>query len=369
MKTEWKGSFLDGKTAARRPATIRLMQTGLEVTPEDGAAFVWPYDEIRQTQGTYTGEQVRLERGGELPEVVVVPDVSFLLDLHERVPGLAMRFHNPTRRVLRIPLTILAALVVIGISGGIYLWGIPAMATAATPFIPVSWEEQMGQGVVDFLAPTELRCTDEKQLKLLQEIVSTLAAPLPEQPYTFRVMVVNQSMINAFAAPGGFIVVFKGLLDQTQSAEELAGVLAHEMQHILKRHSTRAMLQNASTGILIAALTGDATGAVAYGLDAARTMGTLRYSRQNEEEADLEGMRMLLNAGIDPSGMISFFEGLEKKGVEAPDFLKYVSTHPLTHDRIEKLKSMASPSGRPPVKLIEDYDWQEIKKICGTSPG
>ena len=98
MKTEWKGSYLDGKTAARRPATIRLMQTGLEVTPENGAAFLWPYDEIRQTQGSYAGEQVRLERGGPIPEALVVPEASFLSDLHRRVPGLAMRFHNPARR-------------------------------------------------------------------------------------------------------------------------------------------------------------------------------------------------------------------------------------------------------------------------------
>ena len=367
MKMEWKGYYLDGRTAARRTATIRLMQSGLEAAPESGPAFFWPYDEIRQTQGSYAGEQVRLERGGEIPEVLVVPDASFLTDLHERVPGLAMRFHNPARRRMRVRLTIFAALAAAGFSVALYFWGIPAMASLATPYIPVSWEERLGQGVVEFLAPPERRCEDENRIGIIQGIVSTLTAPLPDPTYTYRVMVVDHPMVNAFAAPGGTVVIFRGLLEQTQSPEELAGVLAHELQHILKRHATRAMLQNASTGILIAALTGDATGAMAYGLDTARTLGTLRYSRRNEEEADAEGMRMLLAAGIDPGGMITFFETLEMKGPEAPDFLKYFSTHPATQDRIEKLKSLARPSRRDPVTLLKDYDWQEIKKICGTS--
>ena len=367
MKTEWKGYYLDGRTAARQSATIRLMQSGLEVVPERGAAFLWPYDEIRQTQGSYAGEQVRLERGGDLTEVLIVPDAAFLADIHERAPGSAMRFHNPARRRFRIPLTIIAALAAGGISAAAYLWGIPALAALIAPHVPVSWEARMGQGVAEFIAPPEKRCADEDRIKILDGIVASLIAPLPDPAYTFHVLVVDHSMVNALAAPGGYIVIFRGLLEQTQSAEELAGVLAHELQHILKRHATRAMLQNASTGVLIAALTGDATGAMAYGLDTARALGTLRYSRRNEEEADVEGMRMLLEAGIDPRGMISFFETLEKKGPEAPDFLKYVSTHPSTQERLEKLRSLARPSRRDPATLLKDYDWQEIKKICGTS--
>ena len=364
MRTDWQGYYLDGQTAARQRAAIRLMQSGLEVTTERGTTLWWPYEEIRQTQGFYAGEQVRLERGGETPEVLLVSDAAFLTALHRVAPKLATHFHDPARRRMRAKLTLLAALGAIGIATALYLWGIPAMAALVASRVPVSWEERLGQAVVEHLAPPEKRCADPTRTRVIGDIIATLTAPLPGPPYTFRVMVVNDPTVNAFAAPGGYVVIFRGLLERTRSAEELAGVLAHELQHILQRHATRALLQHASTGVLLAALAGDATGAMTYALESARALGTLRYSRQNEEEADAEGMRMLLAAGIDPAGMIAFFEVLRKEGGEAPGLLAYLSTHPNPGDRIESLKALAGRSQGRPVKLLADHDWRDITKIC-----
>src|SRR5438046_2895507 len=132
--------------------------------------------------------------------------------------------------------------------------------------------------------------------------------PSTRFPYPLRVYVVDMPTVNAFAAPGGSVVIFRGLLQRTDSPEQLAGVLAHEFQHVLQRHSTRAIIQHTSSGLLIAALTGDVTGPLAYGLEAARVLGHLRYSREAETEAGAEGLTMLLAARVDPAGMITFFE-------------------------------------------------------------
>ena len=78
MRTDWQGVYLDGRTAARQPATIRLVSEGVEITPGGGGTRLWPYRDIRQTQGFYAGEEVRLERGGDLPETLLVPDIAFL---------------------------------------------------------------------------------------------------------------------------------------------------------------------------------------------------------------------------------------------------------------------------------------------------
>ncbi len=369
IQTEWEGYYLDGQTAARQRVSIQLMRLGLHVTTERGDTLWWPYEEIRQTQGFYSGEQVRIERGGEFAEALLVSDKEFLVQLHQIAPELATRFHDPVRRKTRARLALLAALASIGILVVLYLWGIPALSGLVASLVPVSWEERLGQAVVEHLAPPAIRCTDTNRTPVISEILTALTTHSPTSPYTIRVILVNDSSINAFAAPGGTIVLLRGLLEQTQTPEELAGILAHELQHILNRHSTRALIQHVSMGLLLAAITGNTSGTAAYGLEGARILGSLRYSRQNEEEADAGGMRMLLEAGIDPTGMIEFLELLKKKTSESPSILKYLSTHPGTEDRIEKLKSLAGQSQHRPAKLLAGHDWSEIKKICqATSP-
>ncbi len=369
IQTEWEGYYLDGQTAARQRVSIQLMRLGLHVTTERGDTLWWPYEEIRQTQGFYSGEQVRIERGGEFAEALLVSDKEFLVQLHQIAPELATKFHDPARRKTRGRLALLAALASIGILVVLYLWGIPALSGLVASLVPVSWEERLGQAVVEHLAPPAIRCTDTNRTPVISEILTALTTHSPTSPYTIRVILVNDSSINAFAAPGGTIVLLRGLLEKTQTPEELAGILAHELQHILNRHSTRALIQHVSMGLLLAAITGNTSGTAAYGLEGARILGSLRYSRQNEEEADAGGMRMLLEAGIDPMGMIAFLELLKKRTSESPSILKYLSTHPGTEDRIEKLKSLAGQSQHRPAKLLAGHDWSEIKKICqATSP-
>ena len=364
MKTEWAGYYLDGRTAARQRVVIRVMRSALEVITEKGTTLWWPFQEIRQTQGFYAGEEVRLEKGGEIAEVLLVSDAAFLSELYRIAPEVAMRFHDPARRRMRVKLTVLAAVAVIAITLGLYLWGIPAMAGLVASRVPVSWEEQLGQSVVEQLAPPSRQCTDPTRTQAIDEITTILTDALPNSPYTFRVVVVDNPTVNAFAAPGGYIVVLKGLLEQTQSAEELAGVLAHEMQHVEKRHATRMMIQHASTGLLITALTGGGGDTSVWGLEGARTLGVLRYSRHHEEEADVEGLRLLVAANIDPKGMATFFESLKEEEGDTPHFLKYVSTHPDTVERIERLRSMAAHVEGHFVKLLPQYDWEDMHKIC-----
>ena len=365
MKTVWTGYYLDGRSAARQRATILPMQSGMQVTTESGQKLAWPYADIRQTQGSYAGEQVRLEVGEGFPEVLLVSDVSLLAALHRVAPDRTTHLHDPSRRRLRVKLTLLAGVAVVGLVALIYVWGIPGLARAAAPFIPVSWEERLGSAAVEELAPEDRRCEDPFREKILNGLVATLTATTPQSPYHIELIVVNDATINAFAVPGGSIVVFRGLLERTETPEQLAGVLAHELQHVLKRHTTRAILEHTSTGILLAAISGDFSGAMTYGIGGARTLGMLKYSRTHEEEADTEGMRMLMAAGIDPAGMIAFYNVLMEKGHDLKGPWAYLSTHPRTQVRVDSLKALAAQPGRPqPVKLFPDFDWRQIRAIC-----
>jgi Zn-dependent protease with chaperone function len=367
----WNAHYLDGQTPVRRPVRVLIGRAGLEITLADGGGSLrWPLAEVRQTQGFYAGEEVRLERGRELPEALLVRDLGFLTALRAAAPEAAAAFHDPRRRRYRGGLTVLAGVAAVALAVGLYFWGIPALATVLAARVPVSWEVALGDAVMSELAPPSRRCLDREGQGRIDAITETLVKTLPEARYPFRVIVANNPTVNALATPGGFIVVFRGLLERTQSAEELAGVLAHEIQHVMHRHSTKAILRQASAGVLMAALVGDVSAVVAFGLQSARTLGDLRYSRQSELEADRDGMRMLHAAAVDPAGMVSFFQAMQRQEGAPRTATRYLSTHPAAADRVPALKTLAAALGpRPPAKLLPGVDWNDVKKMCGAQPG
>jgi len=306
---------------------------------------------------------VRLERGGDISEALLIGDVAFLAALRAAAPHTAASFHGPVRRFALVG--ILAALGTLAVAGAFYLWGIPGLADLAAARVPVAWEVSIGEAAMSELAPPAKRCQDPERQRHVDEILAALLRGAPQSRYPFRVVVVDHPMVNAFATPGGFIVVFRGLLERTDNAEELAGVLAHEIQHVLHRDATRAILRQASTAVLVAALLGDVSGVLAFGVQSARTLGDFRHSRDAERAADHDGLAMLQGAGVDPAGMLAFFRAMEKLEGTQPAIAQYMSTHPASSERLQALSAAAAAGPRPPARLLAGYEWSDIKKICG----
>jgi predicted Zn-dependent protease len=262
------------------------------------------------------------------------------------------------RRVLLVLVGTIAAVI----AG--YFWALPAVGGLLALRIPVAWERDLGDAVADELAPAHAVCDDPRLVGTIDGIVARLASGLTERPYEFRVSVVDDTLVNAFAAPGGRIVVMRGLLEVSETPEELAGVLAHEMQHVQLRHGTRAVLRQLPVQAVSAVLGGGEGTAALVG-----TLGVLRYARGDESEADREGMRLLLDTGIDPRGMIDFFETLDAQtGANAPA-LTYLSTHPATEERRARLAEMAAEASAPSTALITDVAWSEVVTRCRAPAG
>lgn len=361
----WSARYLDGVNAHPEEVTATPTAHGLEMRRADGGLVVWAYADITQTQGRYRGEHVRLERGSGPVQTLVVDDADILTAMHQVAPRAAHRFHDPRLRARRPMLVVIALVAAVALGAGIYLIAIPAAATFAAERVPVSWEEQLGEVVVGSLTESKPVCTNAEVARAVDDIVARLAATVPDNPYTFRVSVVRQDVLNAFAAPGGHIVVFSGLLRRTDRPEELAGVLAHEMSHVLKRHGTKSLFHDVSTSIFFSAIAGDASGAMRMVLDSAKTLGRLRYSRQAETEADVAGIRMLAAAHIDPRGMLSFFEKLQKREPDADRaVLAYLSTHPLTGERIATLKATDALARGPFKPLPMRTRWKALAAAC-----
>ena len=159
----------------------------------------------------------------------------------------------------------------------------------------------------------------------------------------YRFHLADDKLVNAFAVPGGDIVVHRGLLAATRSPDELAGVLAHEIQHVALRHSLKGMIRSAGWSILFSLAVGD-LGATLVG-QAADRLATLKFSRDAEREADDHGFSLLVERGIDPRGMVSFFDTLAKKDGATPPAL--LSTHPASAEREAALAARlkALPAG------------------------
>ena len=354
----------------RQPARVTIGGSGLEISlTETGRTFRWPLAGVRQTQGFYEGEQVRLEHGGEISDALLIADVAFLTALRAAAPDVAPAFHDPRRRRFFAAAGVLAAIATLAVAAALYAWGIPGLADVAASRVPVAWEVAIGEAAVPELAPAGKRCQDPERERRIDEITAVLLRTVPQARYPFRVTVVDHPMVNAFATPGGFIVVFRGLLDRTDNAEELAGVLAHEIQHVLHRDATRAILRQASTSLLVAALVGDVSGVMAFGVQSARTLGDFHHSRDAERAADRDGLAMLQAASIDPAGMLAFFRTMERLEGTQPAIAQYLSTHPASSDRLQALSAAATAGPKPTVKLLEGYDWSDIKKLCAGRAG
>ncbi|HHJ13203.1 MAG TPA: M48 family peptidase [Gammaproteobacteria bacterium] len=179
------------------------------------------------------------------------------------------------------------------------------------------------------------------------------ASDMPAYPFSF--FVVEDSAVNAFAGPGGYIGIHTGLITAAEYESELAGVMAHEIAHVTQRHllrayeSARQMSLPTAAATIAAVLLGAAAGSTdaaiagATAVQAGSIQYQLNFTRANEKEADRIGIQMLAGAGIDPSGMPAFFERLYQSNrlYGAGNIPEFLSTHPVTSDRMAETQERA----------------------------
>lgn len=367
LKDEWSASYFDGVSARRHTVAVRITPDGLAITREGDTDLFWTYPEVRQTQGNYTGEQVRLEKGEPIAETLVIANEDFLVALRQMAPNLGARFHDPGIRVRRWKLTAIAAVAVVLLGSGMYFWGVPALANLLAALMPVSWEERLGKSTMAIFVSDDDKCSNEPGIAALDTLVAKLSTGIDDSPYIFHVSVANDSMVNAFAGPGGYIVVFQGLLKRSETPDQLASVLAHEMQHVVHRHSTQALFHEMSAQVVLSVLSGD-TSATPFGIDGAAMLVDLHHQRSHEEEADREGMLLMQRVKADPQGMVEMFEHLQGFDLGLPAAIGYLSSHPDTGDRIATLTRMAQTDESTPEPLLSEQEWAALQEVCKVEP-
>lgn len=247
----------------------------------------------------------------------------------ERGPLNPVGFEQSGRRTtLEIGL-VLAFVVGIG-AGVVYFGGL--ISALLLPLVPLGFDAKLGELSTYQLTLTQEECRAPEAQAYVEEVARPLLEALGPTPFPFRFRVVDDKSVNAFALPGGYVTVNSGLLEAAESGEEVAGVLGHELWHVLERHSTARMLREMSGGLLLSVFLG---GSDLYQLSAVvRGLTGSSYDRQQESDADRKGTELLVRARIDPSGLARFFERLRSEGLQVPELL---SSHPDPGARAEAL--------------------------------
>lgn len=191
-------------------------------------------------------------------------------------------------------------------------------------------DEQLGEIVEGLMLSGGVRIEEGLAFEAIESLVDRLDAAMPDHPFTFKPTIIRNDIVNAIALPGGRIVIYSGLLAQAQSAEELAGVLAHEMNHVVHRHGLQMLAEQSS----LAALELIVFSPFGVSLGSLDRIAGLSFSRDLEEEADLEGVKTLQAAHISPTGFIDFFQRMSKHPDRTPTvFLN----HKPSKDRIRAI--------------------------------
>lgn len=202
--------------------------------------------------------------------------------------------------------------------------------------IPTGQEVAIGAGMARHVDTTENVLADPVWQNYINEVGQKIVAVSDRKNIEYHFTVIDSDQINAFAAPGGFIYFYTGLIREMDDEAEFASVLAHEISHVVGRHGIRRLQTALGVAAAYELVFGDSSSAV---LNAAVSLGMgllfADYSRDNEREADAFGMHYMVKAGYNPNAMISMFNILAEKGShESNVFEKLASSHPDTKERI-----------------------------------
>ncbi|MCE5332978.1 MAG: M48 family metalloprotease [Desulfobacteraceae bacterium] len=218
--------------------------------------------------------------------------------------------------------------------------------------LTLSEEKETGRKVLQMVRQKMSLVEDGEVLNYVRSIGSRIAKQVGITPYQYKFFVRDPTVPNAFAVPGGYIFIFRGMIEMMSSEGELASILAHEISHIQARHIQRQIDENkiwgtaSLVGMVAALLLGGGGGAgpaLAVGSVAAGQTAALQFSRTHEMEADQMGFRFYSDAGYDPSEMSSMMHKLDQlKWLPSARIPSYLSTHPALGERVQYLDEMAN---------------------------
>lgn len=355
----YQGQYHDGKDTAApaRPVEVLVEPNGLRLHFDRHTSVFWPAQEI-YPHAYRNGDLTILSFGQGPMQKLEVRSPTFAEDIKNAYPDAV--FHRnalPAPKSQKSSLYLLVLLMVGGLLAT-YFFLLPALSNLVVNQLPPSMEVTVGQKLYEQLVDSTK--VDVPKSKAVTDFLHQLQL---NSVYPLQVTVVKEPTVNAFALPGGHMVLYTGLLDSLQAPEELAALLGHEFAHAQHRHSLIAMARSISTYALVSFHFNDISGLTAVLVENADKLQSLQYSRSLEKEADTQGFLVLKQNRLNQAGMKELFERLQASA-PAENTPALLSTHPLTQDRLEHLQHLIQESPYQPVPNQRlQKAWSQIKSL------
>jgi predicted Zn-dependent protease len=232
--------------------------------------------------------------------------------------------------------------------------------------VPVSFEQKAGEQLFNLLSKSYTIVSDSTLNAQFYQIVKPIVNVVNDTAFKFSFYIISDTTVNAFALPGGKVVVNSGLILKSDSWSEIQGVMAHEIAHVTQRHHVRGVINNQGLFFIISSFLGGYSGLIDIVTSYGSKLESLMYSRKFEFEADNTGFKYMNEAGLNPSGMTTFFKKLmeENKSDSTSGFVHMLSTHPATADRINNLELQEKKVTKMnyPKDIIDLKQFQKILK-------
>ena len=348
-----EATLYDGVDARAHAVAVRLERDRLVLEPRDRDApprcpLDWP---LAASHPTAEGRADRLTVTTRLaPDARLVIEDPGLRAAVAPVLNKAARRTGHGRAAARWAVALGGAIVVIVAAAGL-------LTRYAADLLPVGWGGRLSDGLLEQLAELHPACTGAPGVAALDRLAGRMSDSLGLGPP--RVVTVRWDLVNAFALPGGRVVLTSGLIARTDRPEAVAAVLAHEIGHVASRDPLARMLRDKLVDVAVAAVFGVSTGSTGAGTVAAFLLDG-RYTREQETAADAVAVAVLNDLDIAAGPGAGFFDDLarQESGLDGVTLLR---SHPLSGERAADLRRRGTGRGTG----LTAAEWRAVRAICG----
>jgi len=351
---EYSGRLYGDREGAALPVTVRIAGNYMVVTAPGRAPMRWRLSRILLTDPNafIYEEEKRGDTGEKHRYHLRFADPGTFEHVRAQVASAKLLPRDSGTRENFIWLVAGVAFI------ALFWWCWPYLSDPISAHIPASAEAALGTMALSEMEEKAPRCTGAPGAQgLLDGIAARLLASRKDGPQVDVRVLYAPGTVNAMALPGGHLVIYSGLVDAAESPDELAGVMAHELGHVIHRHPIRGMVRNSGFSLLMRMLFGShISGSIT------RSLLTNIYSRDFERQADAEGLLLLKDAHIGNGGFAQFFARLEAKqsSFEGSPLFVYFTDHPALSERRAAI-TLSGPSVPP---VTTEAEWQALRQIC-----